>query len=443
MIEKSVVTCFVEHDGKILLLKRSDKVGSFQGRWAGVSGYLESNSKDQAYTEIREELGLTKEDIDLLVQGPMLSVKGTTDLSSMWHVHLFLFHLDDPDKIRLDWEHTDWQFVYPSEIGNFETVPKLEEALKIVLQSACGSGSDDRVDIQIGMGLLTKDQKHGASWLSDQAVHLLERWVQKWDGKEPRKFLEDLEKFCQSILSIRPSMLSIGNRLHLIFHRIREETSTNERISETKLFALDVIHRERSQNQKDKDLLTDRFLPHLPENATVLTTSYSHTVIDLLTRCKNRIQKVIVTESRPLCEGARTAKRLNREGIRTELITDAASGLFLKECNLVLTGCDMVVYFPPGNRSETGSQGWMVNKTGTYPLAVLAKHEQIPFITACERYKLIHPDITPDSIEHEEKDPSEILSGDHPFPIRNIYFDRTPLDLVTLITPEPTEDPKS
>ena len=41
MEERHVVTCFLEHGGEIPLLRRSQRVGTYKGRWAGVSGYIE------------------------------------------------------------------------------------------------------------------------------------------------------------------------------------------------------------------------------------------------------------------------------------------------------------------------------------------------------------------------------------------------------------------
>lgn len=38
-----VVTVFLRRGGRILILKRSRKVGSYQGRWAGISGFIEEN----------------------------------------------------------------------------------------------------------------------------------------------------------------------------------------------------------------------------------------------------------------------------------------------------------------------------------------------------------------------------------------------------------------
>ena len=69
---KLVVTCFLESDGKILLLRRSDQVGSYQGRRAGVSGYVETTAEEQALVEIEEETSLCGEGLKLVKKGDPL-----------------------------------------------------------------------------------------------------------------------------------------------------------------------------------------------------------------------------------------------------------------------------------------------------------------------------------------------------------------------------------
>ncbi|GAG83818.1 unnamed protein product [marine sediment metagenome] len=67
--EKQVVTCFLESEGDILILRRSEQVGSYQGRWAGVSGYVETTADEQALVEIEEETSLCGEDLKLVKRG--------------------------------------------------------------------------------------------------------------------------------------------------------------------------------------------------------------------------------------------------------------------------------------------------------------------------------------------------------------------------------------
>lgn len=128
--EVGVVTSFLERaDGRILLLERSPKVGSFQGRWAGVSGFLEASSPlEQAFREIVEETGLTANDVDLISEGaPVLSRDG----SRMFIAYPFRFRARNTD-VKLDWEHTRAEWVDPGEIRRRPTVPKLDRVWESV-----------------------------------------------------------------------------------------------------------------------------------------------------------------------------------------------------------------------------------------------------------------------------------------------------------------------
>ena len=71
---KHVVTCFLEHGGRILILRRSGKVGTYRRSWAGVSGYMETNDIDQAFTEIRQETQIYEKDLKLIKKGEPLEI---------------------------------------------------------------------------------------------------------------------------------------------------------------------------------------------------------------------------------------------------------------------------------------------------------------------------------------------------------------------------------
>lgn len=131
--EKHVVTCFLEHKGKILILRRSQKVGSYQGKWAGVSGYMETSDTEQAYTEIKEETGLSKADVKLRTKGEPLPIIDEK-LGRRWIVHPFLFHVNRPERIKIDWEHAESKWIKPVELIQYETVPGLKNTLERVMQ---------------------------------------------------------------------------------------------------------------------------------------------------------------------------------------------------------------------------------------------------------------------------------------------------------------------
>lgn len=128
MEQKKVVTSFIRHRDRILLLRRSGRVGTYRGKWAGVSGYLEESTPlAQALKEIYEETGLEESQVTLVSSGRPLEVSDKK-LGTCWLVHPFLFETGAPEKIKLDWEHVEMRWVAPTELRLLSTVPKLAEA---------------------------------------------------------------------------------------------------------------------------------------------------------------------------------------------------------------------------------------------------------------------------------------------------------------------------
>ncbi len=128
-----VVTNFLlRTDGnepRILIVRRSQRVGSYNARWAGISGFIEPGvtPDDQAYTEIREETGLQRDQVRMLKRGSVIE-HADASLNRHWYIHPYLFEVLTPDAIKLDWEATEMRWIAPAELGNYETVPKLVEA---------------------------------------------------------------------------------------------------------------------------------------------------------------------------------------------------------------------------------------------------------------------------------------------------------------------------
>jgi 8-oxo-dGTP pyrophosphatase MutT (NUDIX family) len=128
--EVKVVTSFLQRpDGRILLLLRSGDVGSFRGRWAAVSGYLEDPTpEEQARREIQEETGIDPTGTRLASVGrPVYARDGMT----VFTVHPFRFLVTEA-RVTLDWEHTEFEWVAPGEILRRETVPKLDRVWRAV-----------------------------------------------------------------------------------------------------------------------------------------------------------------------------------------------------------------------------------------------------------------------------------------------------------------------
>ena len=130
----AVVTCFVmrvDHGrDEVLLAQRSQRVRTYRGAWAGISGYVESGVTplEQAYTELQEEAGLGREDVELLLTGEPIAFRDDM-LAQSWVVHPFLFWLLQPEHLRSDWEATQFKWYEPPMVETLATVPRLAEAL--------------------------------------------------------------------------------------------------------------------------------------------------------------------------------------------------------------------------------------------------------------------------------------------------------------------------
>lgn len=117
----------------VLLVRRSDRVRTYRGAWGAVSGYLEPGVSplEQAYTEIREEVGLDRSRVQLLKVGQPIAFHDDT-INQDWVVHPFLFGLDHDAVIQTDWEATTHEWVSPAQVAARQTVPMLPEALAAV-----------------------------------------------------------------------------------------------------------------------------------------------------------------------------------------------------------------------------------------------------------------------------------------------------------------------
>ena len=134
---------------------------------------------------------------------------------------------------------------------------------------------------------------------------------------------------------------------------------------------------------------------------------------------------MLVDETRPLLQGARlTAWELEQLGIPHAVIADSAAASMMArgEVDLIVTGADRIA-----------ANGDTANKIGTYSLAVLAKHHDIPFYVVAPSSTLDAD--TPDgaAIPIEERDGAEITTR---FAARNPAFDVTPRELITAIVTE-------
>jgi methylthioribose-1-phosphate isomerase len=138
---------------------------------------------------------------------------------------------------------------------------------------------------------------------------------------------------------------------------------------------------------------------------------------------------VYVMETRPRAQGARlTTWELRRLGIPHRLIADGAAGLLLRRglADAAISGADRVC-----------ANGDVVNKVGTYPLALLCREHGVPFYVAAPTSTVDEGTPDGDAVVIEERSAEEVTTfapaGTDAW---NPAFDVTPARLVTALITE-------
>jgi len=254
------------------------------------------------------------------------------------------------------------------------------------------------------------------------------------------EFRNELQKVFQTIASTRPT----ARNLFRTIERMRTVTESVKDVTQIRGALVDEairIHKEeiegtRRLSEFGAELIKDGFTILTHCNTGALATAGYGTALGIIIRARGQGKriKVLVTETRPLLQGARlTAWELKRAGVPFTLITDSMAGYFMSrgEVSCVLVGADRIA-----------ANGDTANKIGTYALAVLAKENGIPFYVAAPT-STIDPSLSSGAeipIEQRSADEVTYLQGVRIAPegcaVANPAFDITPHRYLTAIITE-------
>jgi methylthioribose-1-phosphate isomerase len=168
-------------------------------------------------------------------------------------------------------------------------------------------------------------------------------------------------------------------------------------------------------------------------NAGALATAGYGTALGVIRAAQEAGKNIQVyaDETRPLLQGARlTAWELMEDNIPVTLIADSMAGYLMQQgkIDLVIVGADRVT-----------ANGDVANKIGTYSVAVLAKHHNIPFYVAVPFSTIDMSLATGQEIPIEERHHDEIRRlgsfqlAPEKVKVYNPAFDVTPASLITAL----------
>jgi methylthioribose-1-phosphate isomerase len=187
----------------------------------------------------------------------------------------------------------------------------------------------------------------------------------------------------------------VENALQVVEANLHQRSVMVEKLQE---YAIDEVTTRYMSVKKIGTQLADL----IPENGTVMTQCFAETVIGMillrLRELGNIRVKFICPETRPYLQGARlTASVIRDMGFEVTVITDNMPGYVLKEkkVDLFTSAADMITM-----------DGYVVNKIGTFQIALLCNYYGIPyFVTGNPNSK--HQTIA--SVKIEERNPQEVL----------------------------------
>lgn len=269
-----------------------------------------------------------------------------------------------------------------------------------------------------------EDRLSGARELAQKGARVLIALAKGSKAVSGEEFGRELLKTGRALIKAQPSMAPLVNLVNRSLFAAQEEMD----LEEAKRALIATAQGYANHLERSVERIAQRVLPLIPDGALVLTHSSSSTVLAALLHAKRegRTFAVLCTESRPQYEGRALAERLDQAGVETRLVVDA-----LAPSMTSMVGGIEVVLVGADSLSTEG----LVNKIGTYPLALAARAHQVPLYALCGTEKFLPLGYT--LPEEGPKDPQEVWP-DHPQRVEvvNRYFDLTPLEYLTGIVAE-------
>jgi ribose 1,5-bisphosphate isomerase len=252
------------------------------------------------------------------------------------------------------------------------------------------------------MDALAADAESGASELVGRAIGILER-----ASASGRQHLVDAAR---AVCAAQPGMAPMWNAAVAALADLAHPGS----------LARFAYRLQRSPSALRR-VAVEELAPAGRQPLRLVTCSFSGSVLGVLAELAERCDlSVACAEGRPRCEGRRLAAAL-APAITVEFFTDAAVSLALGDAAALVVGADAI------------TPAWFLNKAGTLPLAAAAAQNNVPVFVLATRDKFLPPTLA-DRLVVAERDPCEVWA-DAPegVVVRNPYFERVPLHLVSAI----------
>lgn len=254
--------------------------------------------------------------------------------------------------------------------------------------------------------------------------------------REKRELIMEIEQSAEMLRKTRPTAANLFWAVDRVVKKAQKTLGSTDAVAkavvdEAQRMADEDVQINRKIGEHGAKLIDDgdTVLTHC--NAGSLATVDYGTALGVIRAAweQGKQIRVIATETRPKLQGARlTMYELKRNGVPAVLITDNMVGYVMSKrlANKVVVGADRIV------------RDAVINKIGTYPIAVLAHEHGVPFYVAAPTSTFDLASASKDVVI-EERSPEEVTHfGSQRIAPRGVEalnpaFDVTPMKYVSAI----------
>jgi methylthioribose-1-phosphate isomerase len=253
------------------------------------------------------------------------------------------------------------------------------------------------------------------------------------------QLLKELEKSAEVLRKTRPTAVNLFWAINRVMKKAQETTGSKDAlaeavVAEAQKMADEDVETNRRMGKHGATLIEDGDVVLTHCNAGSLATVDYGTALGVIRGAieAGKNVKVIACETRPRLQGAKlTCYELMRDSIPVTLISDTMVGYVMSQgmVDKVVVGADRIV------------RDAVLNKIGTYNVAVLAFEHGIPFYVAAPM-STMDPSRSSEDAVIEERSPQEVTNigceriAPEGVRVLNPAFDITPLEYVDAVITE-------
>jgi translation initiation factor 2B subunit (eIF-2B alpha/beta/delta family) len=268
---------------------------------------------------------------------------------------------------------------------------------------------------------IADDNQSGAAELADRAAAQLIQRAVTGAAASADAFRHELLSTGWALIRAQPTMAPLVNLVNAVLWKL-ESVDSPRAMREAVTASCEEFRRQLRVHEV---AIAEAALPLIPDGARIVTNGRSTTVRAALLHAQRAGPRfsVVCAESRPACEGRTLARELAESGIAVTLVTDALSVSMVRNAQLALVGADQLTH------------DGLVNKAGTYALALACQAHGIPIYGLCGSEKFMPPSYTP---PRQGNKPAEEVWPEAPAGVAvvNHYYDQTPLALLAGVVTE-------